>query len=596
MGFDHGEQPTAYDKLTGQDGSEDKGRRFTNERYKGPDQLRLKTEELKAHVPEATFAIFQKAAGMACAQQGSSEYSEAMIDSRHDEFGVYPRFSTDPMDAITHLLSDKDPEIILQGMLQGKKKISRSKSNKDPNDFMARYCMNGYPPDKESLVIAWYFDSFRIVSSLIRMNVIRGEPYHLEKRLGFKFLLLEWLEIFGIQCAIQRLMSPVGFDLTGLCIRLHCVPWDKPVNSLKLSVTIFLPGGANKVDKNGKERENWETRMTAARKSWREVWGFLSMQTQASGRESGWKAFAQRELVFCPGFTFEGIKQAGGLPTEASPNTEPNNRHDPILNALTSGGYPYPGRSAMIDHGHRLTPFIRPTAVIFNRRRQYTWAAPSLTKTSHDFADGMVALCLEMIDPRHWLLGAAKGYPDDVADDNLGVRLQNDDVSIIKFNSTIPMKMGKDNKPIGFPDLRFHPKLEALHMAYVPLARHTDGTAAAEAPMPATATLVLSSDFGLKALLQDKTGIEQDYPDPPRPRNMILYVDIRSGDVQKLADELYEMLVGLAKKQHGAGWSGTNENIHKDAKENMDVLRQVSYQLEDDSKAPISGKITQIRW
>jgi len=508
-----------------------------------------------------------------------------MIDNSHDEHGVYPFFASAPIDAVAGLFTEDDVMTVLQGMLSMIKKIKRG--SKDPNDFMRRHCVNRVL-DKKTMAFLWYLDSFRVVSSLVRMNIVRGEPLHLDKTLGLKFILLEWLEIFGIECAQQRLLSRAGFDLAGLCMRLYCLPVDKSPDELKLRVTIFLPGGPNRVDEKGVEMENWVTRMNLAVSSWREVWGFLSIQTGAEDRNWGHEAFAERELVFSPGFTLEGIKQAGGLPTEASPNSEPNNRHDPILNAFTPPKHPYPG-SMLTQFGHRIIPRIRPTSISFERRRQYTWAHTSLTKTSHDFVDGMVDLCLEMIDPQDWVLGAVQGYPHEVTDDNLEVRLQNDDVKTIKFNSTIPMTMGKNNKPVGFPDITIHPKLDEIYMAYVAMTRHTDGTPSAKATMPATATLVLAHELGLWSLLH-----RNDVPD--KAKKVTLYVDIKNGDVQQFADELMETLVGLGKKRLGAGWSGDKEAIDRDAKEDRDVLRQVHCQLENNSTFPISQRISNVNW
>jgi hypothetical protein len=580
------EQPHSRKALTVQRNKITKtGRHLNNDRYRGLDHLQGKTDELKKLLPEATSAIFQKAANIAYAQKGSADYEEAMVDNCDDDHGTYPHFASVPIAAIVGLLTGNDVSTIVQGMLVMKEKVKRG--DKTPYGLASRYCLRE-ALNKETMTFLWFLDSFRVVSSLHRMNMIQGEPVHLEKTLGLKFILLEWLEIFGIQCAQQRLLSPAGFDLAGLCIRLYCLPLVKEPNELKLIVTIFLPGGPNIVNKKGEEIDDWVSRMGLAVASWREVWGFLSMQTEADGRDWGHGAFKRRELWFSPGFTFEGIKQAGGLPKNASPDSEPNNRHAPILNAWTPPKYPYPGQ-ALISYGHQLTPMIRPTCINFVRRRQFTWAHTSLTKTSHDFEDGMVALCLEMVNPKHWVLEAVIRHPGEVTDDNLGVRLQNDDIKTIKFNSTIPMTMGKKNKPIGFPDVTIHPQLEKIYMTYVSITRHTDGTPSAEAPIPATATLVLASDLGLWTLLHRK-----DVPD--KAKKVKLYVDIKSGDVQKFADELLETLIGLGKKRLGAGWSGDKAAISKDAKEDRDVLRQVYCKLENGSKFPISQKISKIKW
>jgi hypothetical protein len=535
-------------------------------------------------LPEATSAIFQKAADIAYAQKGSAEYEVAMADTRHDEHGTYPRFASFPIAAIVGLLAENDVSTIVQGMLKMKDKVDRG--DKTPYGLASRYCLRE-TLNKETMTFLWFLDSFRVVSSLHRMNMIQGEPVHLEKTLGLKFILFEWLEIFGIQCAQQRLLSPAGFDLAGLCIRLYCLPLVKEPNELKLIVTIFLPGGPNIVNKEGEEMDPWVSRMGLAVASWREVWGFLSMQTEADGRDWGHGAFKKREMLFSPGFTIEGIKQAGGPPLNASPDSEPNNRYAPILNAWTSPKYPYPDQ-ALISYGHQLTPMIRPTCINFVRRRQFTWAHTSLTKTSHDFEDGMIALCLEMVNPKHWVLNAVRKHPGEVTDDNMEVRLQNDDIKKIKFNSTIPMTMGKKNKPIGFPDVTIHPKLEKIYMTYVSMTRLTDGNPSG-ATLPATATLVLASEMGLWHLLHRK-----DVPD--KAKKVTLYVDIRGGDVQQFADELMETLIGLGKKKFGAGWSGNAEAIDRDAKENRDVLRQVYCKLENGAKFPISQKISGIAW
>jgi len=508
-----------------------------------------------------------------------------MIDACNDDHGVYPGFASAPIRAILELITDDDTKAVLVGMKTMKTEINRG--DKDPDEFIARYCLLEIP-DKNTMTLLWYLDSFRVVSSLCRMNIIRGEPVYLERELGLKFVLFEWLEIFGIQCAQQRLLSRAGFDLAGLCIRLYCLPAEKKPNELKLIITIFLPGGANRVGKNGKAMEHWAIRMQLAVSSWREVWGFLSMQTGAEGRSCGYDGFAERELVFSPGFTFEGIKQAGGLPSEASPNAGPNNRYDPILNAWTPPNYPYPGRG-MLRFGQTLIPMIRPTCISFVRRRQLTWAHTSLTKKSHDFEDGMVALCLDMLDPRPWVQGLVHQFPDEVTDDNLEVRLQNDDVKTIKLNSTIPMTMGRNNKPIEFPDVTVHPKLDEIYMTYVSITRHADGTPSAEVPMPATATLVLASEFGLRFLLRrDEI--------PGKAKKVKLYVDIRSGDVQKFADELFEVLAGLGKKRYGARWEPHIDRIDQDLREDVEVLKQVYYQLEDNSTFPVSQKISRIAW
>jgi hypothetical protein len=509
-----------------------------------------------------------------------------MADTRDDDHGTYPSFASAPIGAIVGLLAENDVPTILQGMLVMKDKIERG--DKNPNGLLDRYCLPKEALDRKTMTFLWFLDSFRVVSSLCRMNIIQGEPEHLEKRLGLKFILFEWLEIFGIQCAQQRLLSPAGFDFAGLCIRLHCLPVVKEPKELRLIVTIYLPGGADRVDEKGKKMENWAMRMDLAVRSWREVWAFLSMQTGAEGRNWGHEAFKERELVFSPGFTFEGIKQAGGPPTVASPGAEPNNRYNPILNAYTPPKWPYPGHM-LINFGHGLVPMIRPTTIVFKRRRQFTWAHTSLTKTSHDFEDGMIALCLDTIDPRHWKQGAVSNYPDEITDDNLEVRLQDDEVKIIKFNSTIPMTTDKKNKPIGFPDVTIHPKLCEIYMTYVAMTRQTDGSPSAGAKIPATATLVLASDLGLWTLLHRKDV-------PGKAKKVTLYVDIKGGDVQQFADELLETLIGLGKKKFGAGWSGNSEAIDRDAKEDRDVLRQVHCQLENDLTFPISQKILGIAW
>jgi hypothetical protein len=546
--------------------------------------LRTKTEQLQALVKD-DFATYQKAAEIALAEPGTALYNEAMNETRHDDFGVYPCFARAPVNAIASTFNDEDAKYVLQAMeVMWEKVQSNTLGKKKPKDFKKRFLMEG-DPDHETFLIAWFLDSYRLVSTGARMNVVRGEPKYMEQQMGVKFALLEWLEIFGVQCARQRMMSVKGFDLAGLCVRLHCFPPVSTSPTWRLVVTIFLPGGPDKTGKDGKPIFDWLKRMHLAQESWREVRGMLFTQAKVCGAPNeGLESFPSREVIFCPGFTFEGIKQAGGLPTEAPPAaSEQPTRYDPVLNPHTPPKWPSPG-AALLQRGPRFIGSIQPTIITFHRRRQFSWAASSLTKKSHDFSDGMIALCLAFVDPETW-----KENDPEIVDAKRVLALQNDDVKSLRFGSTIPMTMDKKGKAIGFPHFGVHPQLERIEMAYAATTRNANGGQAAEAKMPATAVLILSDELGFKSQIQARN--------KGRVKNFVqFYVDIKSEDVKQLADELWEQLLLLAMGKHGPNWQGRPEDIDRDAKENKEVLRHVFYQLENLSTGAISGKISKINW
>ena len=516
-----------------------------------------------------------------------------MTEARHSEYGVFPGFATAAIAAIVSVFTDADVLMVLHGMEEMKSEIQRlDQSTKDFEAFRKRYLLEA-TPDKANYITAWFFDSFRLVSTSTRMNIIRGEPKHLEQRMGVKFLLLEWLEIFGVRCARQRMLSPRGFDFAGLCMRSHCTRSDNANKTWQLSLTFFLPGGADRIDDKGKKVDAWGTRFSLAWASFREVWAALITETSASGTvEDGHLAFDVRELVFCPGFTFEGIKQAGGFPTQAPNNPDPSQvtRYDPVINMHEPPQYPFPG-DFLISIGLRFAGILRPTGLAFLRRRQFSWAATSPPDNTHDLKDGMVAACLEMLDVTKWISDKVQKYPREMVDRSLEVRLQNDDLEIINFGSTIPMTM-KGNQAIGFPDISIHPKLHTVVIAYVPITRQANGKQSAASKLPATAVLILSDKLGLKTALQDKGH------SPLPERKIILYVDIKAELVQQLADELWEQFVDLGQKEHGTEWTGKVEEIQADAKAlaNREVLRRIQYKREDHSSAPISERMSKMPW
>jgi len=553
--------------------------------------LQRKTEEL-GKCPcfkDGGIEIFRAAIGFVAAKSGSAQYDDALQDTCHDDFGMYPAFATSPIEQIIALLKEDDVKKILRGVAKMKDTIKRNPpaghpNGKDPDRFLLRHCMQQIP-DKQQLVVAWFIDSFRLVPSRVRMNVIRGPPENMETVLGFKYQLLEWLEIFGTLCGRQRLLSRRGFDFPGLCVRLHCLPRNTPDRTWKLNVSVFLPGGPDKLGKGGKPLETWESRLKQAGYAWTDIWPQLISETAAYGTQvEGYQAFAEREIIFCPGYTFEGLS----LPEDDQPPRGPDaaqpTRYDPILNAFHPPKFPSPGPGYLLKVMAQPFGLLRATKITFFRRRQHSWSTASLTDKSHDFKEGTVAMCLAFMER----------VPDEVQHvgpgDGHRATSDYDCVEVINFGSTIPMTTNKADISINrFPDLTGFHKLNRLVMAYVPVTRDANGEHAFQARMPATAVLVLSDKLGLKPLLQRKC-------DAPEQNNKFrFFVDMKEEHVQQLADELYEELVSLAKEGR-PGWTPTAENINKDAKENKDIIRQIYWEGPDQTAVPITHKIPKITW
>jgi hypothetical protein len=534
------------------------------------------------------------AVGFVAAKSGSPEYDAALRDTWHDDFGMYPAFATHPMEKIVALLDEDDPKKVFSFINHMKNTIKRNPADghpngKDPDLFLERHCMEEIP-NKQQFLIAWFIDSFRLVPSRVRMNVIRGPPVNMDKALGVKYQLLEWLEIFGTLCGRQRLLSRQGFDFPGLCVRLHCLPRNTPDRTWKLNVTVFLPGGPDKLGKKGKPLETWGDRLKQAAYAWADIWPQLISETASYGSQvEGYGAFVEREVTFCPGYTFEGLVQANGLPESESAQRGPDaaqpTRYQPILNPFHPPEFPSPGPGFFLKYMSQPFGILRATKISFLRRRQHSWSTASLTEQSHDFKAGMIALCLEVM----------KRVPDRVQhvgpNDPYGFRATSDYdcVEVIRFGSTIPMTIKKDDMSIHrFPDLTGFQKLKRLAMAYVPVTRNTNGEQLVQSKMPATAVLILSDKLGLKPLLQKKCQA------PEQGDKFWFFVDMKEEHVQQLADELYDELVILTKEGR-PGWTPTAENINKDAKENKDILRQIYWEGPIQA-VPITHKIPKITW
>jgi hypothetical protein len=261
-----------------------------------------------------------------------------------------------------------------------------------------------------------------------------------------------------------------------------------------------MPGGPDKRNKSGKEMQDWEARFKLGAAAWKEIWGILLLENIAAGAtDDTFNGFASREVAFCPGFTFEGLRQAGGLPDHAFPPRGPDpanpTRYEPILHDLSAQGFPYEVKTIC---GQRmfgqLIATLHPTVASFYRRRQYSWSTPSINDKSHDLGPGAVAVGLAILDPLSHAEPRMKGQKTN---DLGGFHC----IQSFRFGSTIPMTIDPNGIPTRFPDLTRHPNLSNIIMTYVPVSKDSNGDAT-RSEIPATAVLILSDQMGLKSLLR----------------------------------------------------------------------------------------------
>jgi hypothetical protein len=533
-----------------------------------------KTEELKAHIGAENQGIFEKAMKAVFAERNTPQYEEALQEDWHPQFGPWPIIACAPVDFIIRTLDDKHPQIILEaveGMKNSNDKYTASKSTKA---FVSqRLEIADEIPDKTLLVHGWFFDSFRLISTSARMNLSKGPPVNAdsEQVLGKIFFLLEWLEIFGVLCAKQRLLSSKGFDFTGLSMRLHCEPLDQARLEWTLQVKLFLGGGPERPEVQGKDlkgvgrklrKSDWEDRLGAALGSWQCVWSTLFTECASIGvKDSGFQAFAYRSLIICPGYTVIGVNAAGGLQRgdtalfsaeQMQAVTEADLRKNkPVLNERDiAKGWPY-APEEMAGYMGRFFGEMQPDTLMFFRHRQYNWCKASITATSNDYNPSEVAMWLEILGPamkKHKQHGSPRSktgryiHLADLTDiTNLQHQINKAPLRTIDLGGAIPVEHDTAANTRTFPSLDEHVNVLQVILPYVPLIKGTDNKPAVQTDLPSTAFMVFASSFGLRQQID------------ARGDKFELIVAVEEGEAQQFQADLQEQVVMSMRQDLGSG-------------------------------------------
>jgi hypothetical protein len=537
-----------------------------------------------------------------------------MEENWHNRFGVWPTFAGDSVDAIIAQLEEKHVEMI-HYVIKTMQKVGGRKltEGKDPDQFyQQRLGMpGGKLPDKGLLVHGWFFDSYRLVKASNRMNLMRGPPANGETEggLGKVFHLLEWLEIFGVLCAKQRLLSHRGFDFAGLCFRLHCQS-DAARLDWTLRLTIFTKGGpeapAIEEMKDGKKvvlrkAEDWDGRLSQGWQSWQGVWSTLFTECASIGfKNEGYQGFATRQLIICPGYTVTGVNVAGGLASSdisrfTAEQTRAISEADlrsmaPLLHVQDAAKGWNP---KWVEHMALLLTDMfcemRPQTLLFWRHRQYNWCKASLTATSNDYNDGDIMMWIELLGKymlrvkSHDQPRSDPGKPRLLADlnDITNIAHQENQMPLdtIDFGGSIPIVHDKVNQTRTFPSLEGHRRLQRVVLPYVPFTRGADNKPALQTDLPATAILVFANPLGLRPQLDAKEGLG-------------VVVAVKGNEAQQLERELQEQVILSLKQELGGRKASANTIAAYSAKQTA-WLKRIETRGPDLALRPVR---TQIDW